>query len=102
MAAWVVRNGAHGKTDRHLPFSLQRTDRAVKSRWVADRAKDLFLAATHPTVIVPFGMIPNSPTPAFPDGFGAKDQPYGVSPLSPTISPCANWAVDLEYAVTGV
>ncbi len=52
---------------------------ADRSRWVADRAKDLFLAATHPTVIVPFGMIPNSPTPAFPDGFGAKDQPYGVS-----------------------
>ncbi len=26
----------------------------------------------------------------------------GVSPLSPTISPCANWAVDLEYARTGV
>ena len=30
-------------------------------------------------MIVPFGMIPNSPNPAFPDGFNAKDQPYGVS-----------------------
>lgn len=80
-----------------------------QSRWTADRAKDIFLAATHgideamitnqldallfpgsssagiaakaghPTVIVPFGMIPNSPTPAFPAGFNAKDQPYGVS-----------------------
>jgi amidase len=79
------------------------------SRWTADRAKDIFLAATHgideiiitqrldallfpgsssagiaakaghPTVIVPFGMIPNAPTPAFPAGFNAKDQPYGVS-----------------------
>ena len=35
--------------------------------------------AGHPTVIVPFGMIPNSPTPAFPAGFNAKDQPYCVS-----------------------
>ena len=35
--------------------------------------------AGHPTVIVPFGMIPNAPTPAFPAGFNAKDQPYGVS-----------------------
>ena len=80
-----------------------------RSRWEADRAKDQFLAATHgideimmvqrldallfpgssgagiaakaghPTVIVPFGMIPNSPTPAFPASFNAKDQPYGVS-----------------------
>ena len=82
---------------------------ADRSRWVADRAKDIFLAATHgideimaaqrldallfpgagsagiaakaghPTVIVPFGMVPNAPTPAFPDGFNAKNQPYGVS-----------------------
>lgn len=82
------------------------TDRA---RYEADRAKDVFLARTHgidevmainkldalifpgssgagisakaghPTVIVPFGFVPNAPTPAFPAGFNAKDQPYGVS-----------------------
>jgi amidase len=82
------------------------TDRA---RYLADRAKDVFLARTHgideamaihkldalifpgssgagisakaghPTVIVPFGFVPNAPTPAFPAGFDAKDQPYGVS-----------------------
>ncbi len=80
-----------------------------RSRWEADRAKDIFLAATHgidevmmtqrldallfpgagsagiaakaghPTVIVPFGLIPNAPTPAFPAGFNAKEQPFGVS-----------------------
>lgn len=80
-----------------------------QSRWAADRAKDIFLAATHgidevmmserldallfpgsggagiaakaghPTVIVPFGLVPNAPTPAFPAGFNAKDQPFGVS-----------------------
>ena len=80
-----------------------------RSRWEADRAKDIFLAATHgideammtnqldallfpgsggagiaakaghPTVIVPFGMVPNAPTPAFPAGFNARDQPFGVS-----------------------
>ena len=27
----------------------------------------------------PFALIPNEPTPAFPDGFNAKPQPYGVS-----------------------
>jgi len=30
-------------------------------------------------VIVPFGMVPNAPTPPFPAGFDAKPQPFGVS-----------------------
>ncbi len=80
-----------------------------RARYIQDRARDIFLAATHgidevmaaqrldallfpgsssagiaakaghPTVIVPFGFIPNAPNPAFPAAFSAKDQPYGVS-----------------------
>ena len=80
-----------------------------RARYLQDRARDIFLAATHgidevmatqqldallfpgssgagiaakaghPTVIVPFGMVPNAPAVAFPAGFDAKDQPYGVS-----------------------
>ncbi|HUK36108.1 MAG TPA: amidase family protein [Vicinamibacterales bacterium] len=81
-----------------------------RARYEADRAKDVRLAATHgidevmtaehldailfpgpsgagisaragyPTVIVPFGMVPNVPqTPAFPSGFDARPGPYGVS-----------------------
>ena len=33
----------------------------------------------YPTVIVPFGVVPNAPTPPFPEGFDAKPAPYGVS-----------------------
>ena len=33
----------------------------------------------YPTVIVPFGLIPNAPSPPFPAGFEAKPAPYGVS-----------------------
>ena len=33
----------------------------------------------YPTVIVPFGMIPNAPTPALPEGFNARPVPYSVS-----------------------
>ena len=33
----------------------------------------------YPTVIVPFAMIPNAPTPALPATFAAKPAPYGVS-----------------------
>ena len=80
-----------------------------RARYEADRAKDILLAATngidaalsehrldallfpanrganlaarpgYPTVIVPFGMVPNAPTPPFPVGFNAKPAPFGVS-----------------------
>jgi amidase len=80
-----------------------------RARYEADRKKDIELAATrgidevmkannldallfpaasgaaiaakpgYPTVIVPFGTVPNAPTPPFPDGFDARPTPYGVS-----------------------
>jgi amidase len=39
----------------------------------------LAAAPGYPIVIVPFGFVPNSPTPPFPDGFNAKPQPFGVA-----------------------
>ncbi|HEY3053420.1 MAG TPA: amidase family protein [Thermoanaerobaculia bacterium] len=80
-----------------------------RARYEADRARDIALTATHgidevmkannldallfpgsgganvaarpgyPTVIVPFGMVPNAPTTAFPETFKAKPSPFGVS-----------------------
>ncbi|HLJ17765.1 MAG TPA: amidase family protein [Bryobacteraceae bacterium] len=80
-----------------------------RERYAKDRAKDLelagaqgidaalkeknldallFPAATgaaiaakpgYPTVIVPFGMVPNEPKVPFPEGFNAKPAPFGVS-----------------------
>ena len=80
-----------------------------KPRWEADRAKDIRLGATHgidevmkaqtldailfpgasgagiaakpgyPTVIVPFALVTNAPTPGYPEGFNAKPIPFGVS-----------------------
>jgi amidase len=32
----------------------------------------------YPTVIVPFGFVPNTSGPAFPEGFQPRPQPYGV------------------------
>ena len=82
---------------------------ADKAKYDADRKKDIDLAGTHgiaevmeaqhldallfpgpgsagigarpgyPTVIVPFGRIPNAPTPAFPRDFDAQPSPFGVS-----------------------
>ena len=34
--------------------------------------------AGYPIIVVPFGMVPNAPTPAFPAGFDAKPAPFGV------------------------
>ncbi len=33
----------------------------------------------YPTVIVPFGIVPNDPAPPFPAGFGAQPSPLGIS-----------------------
>ena len=34
--------------------------------------------AGYPIIVVPFGLVPNAPTPAFTAGFDAKPAPYGV------------------------
>jgi amidase len=92
-----------------LDVSDQMDLELFKARYEADRAKDIFLTATHgidevmkannldallfadgiganvaarpgyPSVIVPFGMVPNAPTPAFPEKFDAKPNPLGVT-----------------------
>ncbi len=92
-----------------LDISDAMEQEMFKARYESDRARDIQLNGTHgidevmkannldallfpgpgsasiaarpgyPTVIVPFGMIPNAPTPAFPEGFNAKPAPFGVS-----------------------
>jgi amidase len=92
-----------------LDISDEMEGEGDRARYLADRAKDIALAGTHgidevmktdrldallfpgangaaiaakpgyPTVIVPFGTVPNAPTPPFPDGFHAKPAPFGVS-----------------------
>jgi amidase len=92
-----------------LDISDEMDVEADRARYEADRAKDIELGATrgidaamkanrldallfpgssgaalaarpgYPTVMVPFAMVPNAPTPPFPSGFDAKPAPYGVS-----------------------
>jgi amidase len=82
---------------------------ADRGRYEADRKKDVLVGGTHgideviqsnrldalifagpigsalaakpgyPTVLVPFAMVPNAPTPPFPAGFAATPAPLGVS-----------------------
>ena len=92
-----------------LDISDEMDVQADRARYEADRAKDIALAGTHgideamkanrldallfpgaggaaiaakpgyPTVIVPFGMVANAPTPPFPAGFEAKPSPFGIA-----------------------
>jgi amidase len=101
--------GAMKYGQSQLDISDEMNVDADRERYEADRAKDLKLAGTqgidaalkeknldalvfpaatgnaiaakpgYPTVIVPFGMVPNAPNPSFPDGFNAKPAPFGVS-----------------------
>jgi amidase len=34
--------------------------------------------AGYPIIVVPFALVPNAPTPPFPDGFNARPAPFGV------------------------
>jgi amidase len=103
------RAGAVKYGESNLDISDEMDVATDKQRYEEDRARDVALTATHgidevmkaqnldalvfpgpsgaaiaakpgyPTVIVPFGTVPNAPTPAFPEGFNAKPAPLGVS-----------------------
>ena len=106
------RAGAIKYGESNLDVSDEMDLTADKQRYEGDRAKDIALSAAHgidevmkaqsldallfpggsgaviaakpgyPTVIVPFGTVPNtpaSPAPAFPEGFNARPAPLGVS-----------------------
>jgi amidase len=101
--------GAIKYNQSRLDISDEMDVAADRARYEADRAKDIRLAGTngidaamkannldallfpsanganiaarpgYPTVTVPFALVPNAPTPGFPDGFNAKPGPFGVS-----------------------
>jgi amidase len=103
------RSGAIKYGQSNLDISDEMDIEADWARYEADRAKDIALAATHgidevvnadhldallfpgsggaavaaragyPTIIVPFAMVPNTGLPPFPEAFGPKPGPFGVS-----------------------
>jgi amidase len=104
-----VAAGAIKYGQSQLDISDEIDVEADRSRYEADRAKDIDLAGTrgmdapikehnldallfpgssgyaiaampgYPTVIVPFGMVPNAPAMPFPEGLHPKPAPFGVS-----------------------
>jgi amidase len=104
-----AKAGAIKYGQSQLDISDEMDLEADRARYEADRAKDLRLAgeegidavlkknnldalifpgasgaaiaakAGYPTVIVPFGTVPNAPAVPFPPGFAAKPVPLGVA-----------------------
>ncbi len=104
-----IQAGAIRFGQSNLDISDEMNVEADRPRYVADRAKDIQLAGTqgidaamkannldallfpgasgaaiaarpgYPTVLVPFGMVPNSLTPPPPPGFDPKPTPFGVA-----------------------
>lgn len=104
-----TKAGAIKYGQSNLDISDEMDVAADRARYEADRARDIALAGTHgidevmkanrldallfpgpsgasiaakpgyPTVIVPFGTVPNTPTPPLPPGFDARPSPFGVS-----------------------
>jgi amidase len=105
-----TKAGAIRFGESNLDISDEMDVRADRARYEADRAKDIALAGTngidaamkannldallfpsangasiaakpgYPTVIVPFGVVPNAPLQQpFPEGFNAQPSPFGVS-----------------------
>jgi amidase len=84
----VERDRARHEADRARDIRLSAA-RGIDEVMKAERLDALLfpgstgsaLAAKpgYPTVIVPFGLVPNAPTTPFPPGFDAKPAPFGVS-----------------------
>jgi amidase len=45
----------------------------------SSRGADIAARPGYPSVTVPFGFVPNTPTPPFPDAFNALPGPYGIT-----------------------
>jgi amidase len=104
-----VQEGAIKYGQSQLDISDEMDLEMDRARYEADRKKDLELAGSHgikeimetqhldallfpgssgaaiaarpgyPSIIVPFGRVPNAPTPPLPDGYAAQPQPFGVT-----------------------
>jgi amidase len=103
-----TRAGAIRFGQSRLDISDEMDIAADRARFEADHQKDLLLSrangidgvltahrldailtpggagaglaarAGYPIIVVPFALVPNAPTPAFPDRFDAKPAPFGV------------------------
>jgi amidase len=101
----VDRDRARNEADSAKDHRLSRDhgiDAALKAHKLdailtpGGSGANLAARAGYPIVSVPFGMVPNAPTPPLPEGFNARPAPFGVTF---TASACAEpRLIALAYA----
>jgi len=83
----LARDQARNDADHKKDLRLSRTngiDGVLKANNLdailtpGGAGAGLAARAGYPIIVVPFGMVPNAPTPPFPQGFDAKPAPFGV------------------------
>ena len=83
----VEADRARFDADRRKDLALSRAngiDGALKAHQLdailtpGGAGAGLAARAGYPIIVVPFGMVPNAPSPAFPAGFDARPAPFGV------------------------
>jgi amidase len=84
----VAADFARYMNDRHKDLMLAGTngiDAALASGnfdallFPSSRGADIAARPGYPSVTVPFGFVPNTPTPPFPERFNARPGPYGIT-----------------------
>ena len=77
-------NGGGATLNRVTGGSLSQIDGVLKAHKLdailtpGGSGAGLAARAGYPIIVVPFGLVPNSPNPPFPAGFDAKPAPFGV------------------------
>jgi amidase len=66
-------------TARHGIDEVMKTRRLDALVFPAQTGNGIAARAGYPSVIVPFGVVPNNAPPAFPAGFDPKPAPFGVT-----------------------
>jgi len=83
----LARDRARNDADHKKDLRLSRTngiDGVLKANNLdailtpGGAGAGLAARAGYPIIVVPFGMVPNAPTPPFPESFNARPAPFGV------------------------
>ena len=80
-----ARNDGRRRQGQHRLSRDQGIDAVLKAHKLdailtpGGSGANLASRAGYPIIVVPFGMVPNAPTPPLPDGFNAKPAPFGVA-----------------------
>jgi amidase len=102
----LERDKARYEADRERDLDMSRTrglDAVIQEHQLdalffpSGAASGIASKAGYPVITIPIGMVPNAPSPAFPEGFNAKPGPYAAYMIGPACSEPK--LIGLAYAI---